>query len=246
MRKIPKIRLYLSHELRIGAELAVNEDQARYLLNVMKLGLGDTLLAFDNKSGEYLCKIIGAGKKQCLLKIEERTRPYELSPDLWLLFAPVKKDRTDFIIEKATELGVRAIFPVITRFTISEKARIERYAAQSIEAAEQSRRVDLPEIHSALTLEKLLAGWKKNRVLFYMDETHNGEPVYNVFEAYADVERPAAVLVGPEGGFSEEELKMLRQKDFTVAVNLGPRILRAETAVVAALSCWQAICGDWH
>lgn len=155
---------------------------------------------------------------------------------------PGKKDQTDFIIQKAVELGVRRLQPVITRRTITDKVRRERFRAQGIEAAEQCRRLDVPEINEAQSLEKVLQNWDKSRRLFFMDETGHGLPVRRAFAAAA---APAAILVGPEGGFSAEELQRLRGLEFAQGVTLGPRILRAETAVAAALSCWQSLSGDW-
>ena len=156
-----------------------------------------------------------------------------------------KKDKTDFIVEKSTELGVSKIVPVITRRTISEKIKKERYIAQAVEAAEQCRRLDVPKVADARNLEAVLKEWDENRMLYYMDETGNGRPVAEVFAEDAGKHLPAAVLVGPEGGFDEQELELLRRQKYAKGVSLGKRILRAETAVAAALSCWQAICGDW-
>lgn len=172
----------------------------------------------------------------------EKLRELYLPPDLWLLFAPVKKDKTDFIIEKAGELGVRKIIPTITKHTISDRVKTERYLAQAVEACEQCRRVDVPEIGEPVTLSALLKSWDRQRILYYMDETGNGA---NIYQAFGSKTAPAAILVGPEGGFSPTELELLAAQDFTLGVSLGPRILRAETAAAAALSCWQAICGDW-
>lgn len=237
-----RIRLYIETPLQSEQELELNESQGHYLLNVMKLAPGDLFNGFDGRSGEYEISILEAAKKRCRVKVGNLLKKFQSIPDIWLLFAPVKKDQTDFIIQKAVELGVRKIIPVITRHTISERVKKERFAAQSIEAAEQCRRVDIPEIEDAISLEKLLSRWDKSRRLYYMDETRNGQPVR---KAFAEAAAPAAILVGPEGGFSAEELNRLRHSDFAFGVTLGPRILRAETAVAAALSCWQALSGDW-
>lgn len=237
-----RTRLYIETPLQSGQELELNESQGHYLLNVMKLAPGDLFNGFDGHSGEYEISILSAAKKHCRARVGNCLKKFQAVPDIWLLFAPVKKDQTDFIIQKAVELGIRKIIPVITRYTISDRIKKERFIAQSIEAAEQCRRVDIPEIEDAANLEKLLARWDKNRRLYYMDETRHGQPVQKVF---AHAAAPAAILVGPEGGFSAEELKQLRSLDFAEGVTLGPRILRAETAVAAALSCWQALSGDW-
>lgn len=237
-----QIRLYIPQPLAQNQEITLDERQSHYLTGVMKLKAGDTLNCFDNQSGEYGCVITQVSKKSCVLQIISHDKPYRQAPDIWLLFAPVKKDNTDFIIQKATELGVRKIIPVITRRTISERVRTDRFAAQAIEAAEQCRRTDIPEIADAVKLDDVLAKWDKSRVLYYMDETLHGEAVGKVF---ADAPAPCAVLVGPEGGFAPEELQQLRSLSYARGVCLGPRILRAETAVAAALSCWQSLSGDW-
>ncbi len=177
-----------------------------------------------------------------MLRILEKSADFRQSPDLWLLFAPVKKDKTDFIIAGATELGVRKIIPTITKRTISEKIKKERYEAQVIEAAEQSRRTDIPQVEDAQSLEKILKNWDSARILYFMDETGNGGSICPVF---AKGPQSAAILVGPEGGFEPGELEVLRGLPYARGVSMGRRILRAETAVMAALSCWQALCGDW-
>ena len=241
MQKI-KIRLFSFEELKVQATIALNEQQSHYLNEVMKCKIGDSVLLFDAKNGEFSAKLIEQKKKTAILQIMEKTRDFYQVPDLWLLFAPLKKDNTDFVIQKATELGVRRIIPTITKNTITDKIKKERFIAQSIEAAEQSRRVDLPEICDALSLEKLLQNWDSSRTLFFMDESLQGE---DIAKAFANSSAKAAILCGPEGGFSEEEKQILRTKEYVKSINLGPRILRAETAAITALACWQAICGDW-
>ena len=237
-----QIRLYIAQPLTVGSEVVLNEQQSHYLTHVMKLKVGDTISCFDNQSGEYGCTLIAVGKKQTTLKVLEHHKPYTQTPDIWLLFAPVKKDNTDFIIQKATELGVRKIIPVQTRYTITERIKRERFEAQAIEAAEQCRRVDLPQIAEIKKFDDILQQWDKTRILYYMDETLTGKPIAQALENA----KSCAILVGPEGGFSAEELAKLRGLSFARAVCLGPRILRAETAVVSALSCWQALKGDWQ
>lgn len=232
-----KIRLFMENIDTIS------EKQAHYLFNVLKQKVGDKIYCFDGKTGEYECEIIELSKKQCKLKIIKKTREFESVPDLWLLFAPLKKDNTDFVIEKATELGIKKIIPTITLRAISEKVRTERYIAQAIEASEQCRRVDIPEIEEAITLEKLLKTWDKNRKLYYLDETGNGNKIFDVFK---NSKSPCAILVGPEGGFDEKELELLRKLEYTEGVNMGKRILRAETAAITSIACWQSICGDWN
>ena len=236
-----QIRLYIPHCLSAESLIGLDESQSHYLIHVMKRQVGDSLLCFDNQSGEYECTIAETGKKHCTLAIQEQQKPYYLPPDIWLVFAPIKKDNTDFIVQKATELGVRKIVPVQTRYTISDRIKKERFVAQTIEAAEQCRRVDLPEVEDMTDFESLLKSWPIERKLYYLDETLNG---LSPAQAFSN-ENKCAILVGPEGGFSKQELDQLRKSSFAAAVTLGPRILRAETAAVASLSCWQALRGDW-
>jgi len=240
LAKNPKIRLYVPFALFVGQEAFLSEEQSRYLAAVMRIKNNEEILLFNGKDGEFKAKAILNGKK-VLARVVEQTRPFSRGADVWLLFAPIKKDRTDFVIEKATELGAAKILPVITRYTISDKTRTERFYAQAAEAAEQSRRLDVPEIAEACSLEKVLEHWDSERVLYFMDESGQGKPV---LEAFAQSGK-AALLVGPEGGFAPEEFERLRQCPFARGVSLGSLILRAETAVAAALSCWQAASGAW-
>ena len=236
-------RLYIKEPLAPGKTIILEEEQTHYLKNVVKYTAGDTFSCFDDESGEFSARITAFEKRHTRINILAQTEPFTRCPDIWLLFAPLKKDKTDFVIEKATELGCRKILPVITRHTNSGNVKTERYVAQSIEAAEQCRRTDLPEIVPAQKLEDVLSGWDSQRTLFFMDETRNCQDFFSVLK-----ENPAskaAVLIGPEGGFSPEELNLLRNLPFARGAALGPRILRAETAVAAALSCWQMISGDW-
>ncbi len=243
MSKNIKIRLFSATPLSADIEWLPNDAQSHYLLNVLRLKIGDEIKVFDGQNGEYVGKIVSLSKKNCTVKILQKVRDMKYCPDLWLLFAPVKKDKTDFIIAGATELGVSKIIPTLTKRTITERIKTERYEAQVIEACEQCRRLDVPQISDPQSLEKILETWSQDRILYFMDETGNGGDIQTVFKNASTAK--AAILVGPEGGFSNEELQLLRQKNFAKAVSLGERILRAETAVHAALSCWQAICGDW-
>ena len=236
-------RLYLSEELNLGKNVTLNENQTHYLKNVVKYALNDTLNCFDNKNGEFLCQISTINKKNIVLTVIKKTKDFTRSPDIWLLFAPLKKDKTDFVIEKATELGCRAILPVITKHTITANIKTERYIAQSIEAAEQCRRTDLPQVLPPASLEDTLKNWEKDRILYFMDETLESQNFLAILTQ--NKSKKAAVLIGPEGGFSPEELTHLRKLPFAKGATLGPRILRAETAATAALACWQMIAGDW-
>ncbi|MCM1322627.1 MAG: 16S rRNA (uracil(1498)-N(3))-methyltransferase [Acetobacter sp.] len=237
-------RLYTKEELILGKTIILNEEQTHYLKNVVKYTVGETLNCFDNKNGEFLCEISEITKKNITLKTITKIKELANCPDIWLLFAPLKKDKTDFVIEKATELGCRKIIPTLTRYTITGNIKIERYIAQSIEAAEQCRRTDLPEIIPAQKLEDILADWDSTRPLYFMDETLQSRPFSEILSASTTPK--AAILIGPEGGFSPEELNLLRRSSFAKGATLGPRILRAETAVAAALSCWQMMNGDWR
>ena len=241
-----KPRLYITQELRENLEFFLADDQAHYLCNVLRLSAKSLFLAFDGKNGEFECEILKWDKKQVAARVLRQSRAFEKGADIWLLFAPVKKDRTDFIIEKATELGASKIVPVITRRTISEKIRKERSIAQAVEAAEQCRRLEVPEIEEARSPETVLKNWDKNRTLYFMDESGKGKTPAEVFINEPEKNMPAAVLIGPEGGFDDQEFELLRKQSYVRAVSLGKRILRAETAVAAALSCWQAYCGDWR
>lgn len=238
-----KIRLYVPQPLSLNQTLVLPEEQSHYLCNVMKVKQGETVSCFNGLSGEYGCEVCEVSKKHCSLRVISHDKALQSVPDIWLLFAPVKKDNTDFIVQKAVELGVKKIIPVISRYTMAERIKKERFVANAIEAAEQCRRTDVAEIADAVKFDVLLNEWDKTRPLYYMDETLNGRPVAEVF---AHSPAPCAILVGPEGGFSEAELNRLRQEPFAHGVKLGNRILRAETAVAAALSCWQALSGDWQ
>lgn len=242
MKKKNRIRLYTDMVLDNGFAGQLSEPQSHYLVHVMKCSAGDEILCFNGRDGEFLCRIDKVSKKSVEITVLEQIRQMEHVPDIWLMFAPVKKNQTDFIIQKATELGAARIVPVITTYTIAETTKTERFRAQAIEAAEQCRRLEVPEISEAVKLDKLVALWDKNRKLYFMDETGGGQ---NISTAFAQSGKPAAILTGPEGGFSPEELEMLRSKEFARGVSMGKRILRAETAAAAALACWQALSGDW-
>jgi 16S rRNA (uracil1498-N3)-methyltransferase len=233
-------RLFVRTRLGEGASVGLDAAQANYLGNVMRLGFGDELLVFDGRSGEWLARIAEAGKKRMSLTVERRTREPEAVPDVWLAFAPVKRTQTDWLVEKATELGAARLIPVITRRTIAERVKLERLGAIAIEAAEQCGRTRLPEIAEPVSLKQLLDERDPGRRLYFADET-GGQPPATAFTS-----GPAVVLVGPEGGFTDEEREIIRAAPNAVPVSLGPRILRAETAALAALAAFMAIAGDWR
>ena len=232
-------RLFVDFPLAPDAAPMIDGPAAHYLLNVMRMKAGDPILLFDNISGEWLAVVADAAKRSLALRVERQTREIEQVPDLWLCFAPVKKARLDWIIEKATELGISRLQPVITERTIVERIKGERIEAQIIEACEQCGRTALPTLAEPVKLPQLLTDWPANRALLFADEA-GGIPLAKV-EAPA----PAAILTGPEGGFTDRERDMLIAHAAVRRVALGPRILRAETAAIAAIGVWMAQHGDW-
>jgi 16S rRNA (uracil1498-N3)-methyltransferase len=233
-------RLFVRTALGDGVRVELDAGQANYLGNVLRMKEGAELLLFDGSSGEWLARIAAAGKKRMTLVVERRTREAEPIPDVWLAFAPVKRSQTDWLIEKATELGVARLIPVTTARTIVERVKLDRLEAISIEAAEQCGRTRLPEIAEPLSLRQLLKSRDASRTLYFADET-GGEPVATAFKP-----GPAVILTGPEGGFTDEERSAIRATSHTTAISLGPRIRRAETATLAALAAYMALAGDWR
>ena len=236
-----KIRLYVDQPLAPGQAVRLSPDQAHYLTGVMRLTAGAPLLLFNGKDGEWRATLADASKRGAIAVPDARTKPLRLPPDLWLLFAPIKKARTDFIVEKAVELGASRILPVQTRHTNSDRIRQDRLQAHALEAAEQCGATYVPEVTDLHHLDKLLATWPTDRRLYWCDETALGQPA-----TITPTTGPAAILIGPEGGFSADEAAKLRGKPHVTPLSLGPRILRADTAAVAALTLWQAACGDWR
>ncbi|NJM82093.1 MAG: 16S rRNA (uracil(1498)-N(3))-methyltransferase [Tabrizicola sp.] len=236
-----KIRLFVDQPLGQGQGVALSADQAHYLGGVMRLAPGAGVLLFNGRDGEWLARLRDLGKRAALAVCERATRPLAMPPDLWLIFAPIKKARTDFIVEKAVELGVRRILPVQTRHTNSERIRQDRLQAHAVEAAEQCGATMVPEVAQLQPLEQLLQDWPGERRLFWCDEAAAGQPA-----GPGGAAGPGAVLIGPEGGFAEPEARRLRAMPGVTAMSLGPRILRADTAAVAALTLWQAAFGDWR
>lgn len=237
-----KVRLYVDAPLGEGQPVALTREQAHYLFGVMRLSCGAEVLVFDGRSGEWLAVVDEAGKKGGALVCRERTRPMHLPPDLWLLFAPVKKARTDFIVEKAVEMGAARILPVQTDFTNSERIRQDRLQAHAVEAAEQCGATVVPQVADLQRLDRMLSEWSGDRRILWADES----PDAPKRAMTGDAPGPWAILIGPEGGFSDTEKARLRSLSFVVPVSLGPRILRADTAAVAALTLWQAALGDWR
>lgn len=239
-----KVRLYVDAELAEGASVSPSDGQAHYLLHVMRAKAGDAVRLFNGKDGEWLARVEEVSKRSCVLVCERLIAEQADVPDVWLIFAPIKKTPSDYVVQKATELGVRRIQPVITRRTIVSRVNLERMRANAIEAAEQSGRLGIPEIPEQQPLDKLLAQWPANRALMFCDEA-GGAPAISLGLAAA-ADGPWAVLTGPEGGFDPTEGELIRSKSFVFPVSLGRRILRADTAALAALSVWQAVKGDWR
>lgn len=237
-----KIRLYVDQPLAGGQPVPLTQDQAHYLFGVMRLGPGAAVLVFNGRDGEWRAEVTQAGKRGGELTCAAQTAPLRPPPDLWLLFAPIKKARTDFIVEKAAEMGCARILPVQTQFTNSERIRQDRLQAHAIEAAEQCGGTFVPEVAELQPLDRLLAGWSADRRIMWCDESLLGARAG--LEAAASP-GPWAILIGPEGGFSDPEQARLRALPQVVPVSLGPRILRADTAAVAALALWQSVLGDW-
>ncbi len=234
------IRLYVDHPLGPGQSVPLNRDQSHYVSGVMRRRLGDPVLVFNGRDGEWQAELADAGKRAVLLTVSELSRPQQNPPDLWLLFAPIKKTRTDFIVEKAAELGVARICPVRTEFTNSERIRQDRLQAHAVEAAEQCGGTFVPEVAELEPLDRTLGKWSSDRQLLFCDEARVGPATFP-----AGPTGPWAILIGPEGGFSEPERTRLHAMEQAHAISLGPRILRADTAAVAALTLWQSKFGDW-
>ncbi|RAU21719.1 16S rRNA (uracil(1498)-N(3))-methyltransferase [Paramagnetospirillum kuznetsovii] len=235
----PRLRLFVPHPLAEGVAVALDRDQTHYVASVMRAALGETALLFNGRDGEWAARIDGLAKAGAALVPLRQTRPQAPEPDLWLLSAPLKKDRTDLVVEKSAELGVSLLWPVFTRRTNSGRVNVERLRAHLIEASEQCERLTVPRLEEPAPLDRILAAWPDGRVLLFLDEAGGGMPL-----AEAAAVGPAALLVGPEGGFDPDERRLLLSKPFVRPVGLGPRILRAETAAIAALAIWQAVVGD--
>ena len=242
-----KIRLYIDAALSAGQSVHLTREQAHYLFGVMRLSTGAQILIFDGQNGEFLADVVEAGKRGGTLMIATQTRPLQMPPDLWLMFAPIKKARTDFIVEKATEMGAARIVPVQTEFTNSGRIQRERLQAHAVEAAEQCGATFVPPVDEMKRLDRVLADWDESRQIMFCDEATADDPVTPFAgAAISNKGAPWAVLIGPEGGFSPRERERLRAMRCGHVAQLGPRILRADTAAVAALTLWQTALGDWQ
>jgi 16S rRNA (uracil1498-N3)-methyltransferase len=237
-------RLFLEAPLSAGQRVACTPEQANYLLNVLRLGANAEILVFNGRDGEWRARLADVGKRRCALECVEQTQAQTAGPDIHYLFAPLKHARLDYMVQKATEMGVSKLQPVLTRRTIAARVNSERMRANAIEAAEQCGILRVPEVASPERLETVLQSWDDTRALVFCDEAAD---VASPLTALAQLEgRPLAVLVGPEGGFDPSEQAMLREKSFALPISLGPRIMRADTAAVAALALINAALGDWR
>ncbi len=239
----PRLRLFVEADLGPGAVVVLPRPQAHYLGTVMRAAAGEAVLLFNGRDGEWLAGIAGLAKGSATLAVERQTRAQAAEPDLWLLAAPIKKERIDLVAEKAAELGASALWPVFTRRTVAARVNCDRLQAHLVEAAEQCERLTVPDLKAAAPLERVLALWPAERLLLMLDESGGGVPLAAALAAVAAA-TPLAVLAGPEGGFAPEEQARLAACAFVRPVSLGPRILRAETAAIAALAVVQALWGD--
>jgi len=236
-----RTRLYVTGDLGTKVAVALDEGQTHYLLHVLRARTGNRVLLFNGRDGEWLAELTQIGKRGVSATCLKQTAQQASSPDIWLVFAPIKKTPSDYLVQKAAELGVSVLQPVFTRRTVVSRINEERMAANAIEAAEQSARLTVPEIREGVALEKLMAAWPIDRHLFFCDEGGDAQPLAEAARAESG---PAAILTGPEGGFEPAERKLLRESAFVIPVTLGPRILRADTAALAALAIWQSVKGD--
>ena len=237
-------RLYVGCRLAPGGVIELEAGQAHHLRAVLRLGRGAAVAGFNAVDGEWLCRISEVGRSRVWLTVERQLRVPEYEPDLWLLFAPIKRARLDWLVEKATELGASALLPVWTARTQCERLNLGRLRTHAVEAAEQSERLSVPELHPPEALDRVLAAWPAGRPLVVCDESGAGEPIGAAATRFAAA--PVALFIGPEGGFDQTELDGLGKLSFVTRIGLGPRVLRAETAALAALAVFQAIAGDWR
>ena len=243
-KKRAKIRLFVEGSLGDGQGIVVTKDQANYLFNVMRLKTGDNVLLFNGRDGEWQAEVVEAGKRAGKLACRVQTAPLQLPPDVWLLFAPIKKARTAFIVEKATELGAARIMPVLTDFTNMDRIQIDRLRAYAMEATEQCGGTYIPEVCEFQKLIDVLNEWPEDRRIMFCDETRKALPAAQALAK--ETGGKWAIVIGPEGGFSPDEIERFRGMTGVTSVTLGPRILRADTAAVAALTAWQSALGDWE
>lgn len=249
--RLPKLRLFVADDLGDGATIVLGREQSHYLANVMRAGPGDGVALFNGRDGEWESEIVSMGKRAIDLRLTKVLRPQLVEPDLWLAFAPIKRGRIDFVAAKATELGIARLIPVMTAHTQMTRVNTGRLRANAIEAAEQCERLTVPAVDEPVSLAEMLSAWPADRHLLVGDETGGGQPIAEAAREMAagnaaGATLPCAVLVGPEGGFAADELDALGKLPFVIKVGLGPRVMRADTAAIAALSVFQAVAGDWR
>jgi 16S rRNA (uracil1498-N3)-methyltransferase len=239
-----KIRLYYPRHLSVKNSIKLEKKQVHYLINVMRKKIDDSILVFNSFNGEFLAKISEISKNTIIVDIIKKIRDVKIENDIWLLFAPVKKSPTEYIVQKATELGVSKIIPIITERTITKNLNLNRMQDIAIESSEQCDRITIPEICAVKKLKDLILNWDNDRIIFFCDETIRNNDVVKIDFQNLSTKSFGAILVGPEGGFSANETNYLREKKFIRPIDLGPRILRSDTAVIAALSLWHCLNGD--
>ena len=239
-----KIRLYFPGKLSLEDPVKLENKQVHYLINVMRKKINDSILVFNSINGEFLAKISKIYKNTIIIEILKKIRDVKIENDIWLLFAPVKKSPTEYLVQKATELGVSKIIPVITERTITKNLNLKRMQDIAIESSEQCERITIPEVCAVIKLKDLIPNWDNDRIIFFCDETIRNNNVVKIDFQNLSTKSFGAILVGPEGGFSKNETNYLREKKFIRPTDLGPRILRSDTAVIAALSLWHYLKGD--
>lgn len=244
VRDLTSERLFVTTDLEEGAEVTLETAQAHYLTNVLRMQPGASLLVFNGRHGEWLAALAEVGKRSATLRVERQTRPQQAGPDIDYLFAPLKRSRLDYMVQKATEMGVARLRPVITERTIAERVNLERMRGNVVEAAEQCGILRVPDVLEPQPLGRVLSGWDEGRILIYCDEAAALANPIAVLRQRARM--PIGVLIGPEGGFSASERERLMGKPYVVALSLGPRIMRADTAAVAVLALVNSVLGDWQ
>jgi 16S rRNA (uracil1498-N3)-methyltransferase len=239
--KNTKTRLFIPTLLQMSLEIQLSSDHAHFLGKVLRLKVGDRVAVFNENDGEWTGALTALKKRNALMKLDKQTREGKIEPGPWLAFAPLKKTRVQMVIEKATELGVRQLFPVITENTIGGRVNQDRMMANALEAAEQCERLSIPEINEAQSLNDFLLNWPKTRCMLVGDETGTGAPIADIISSKADKFEDYGILIGPEGGFKPVELKHIKAQEFSVLMDLGPRVLRAETAAIVAMASLMAL-----
>ncbi len=241
------IRLFLDVPMADGAKVPLSQEDSHYLVSVMRQKVGADLLVFNGRDGEWQANICDAHKRKTVITVSQQTRPQIDEPDVWLVFAPIKKTRIDFMAQKATEMGATKLCPVMTDHTAMDRVKTERLAANAKEAAEQCERLMVPAVDEVVKLTDVLANWPDDRMIMFCDESLEGTTAVDTLRKHDGKQggEKWAIFIGPEGGFSERERSALKAHKNTVTVSLGPRILRADTAAIAALALWQVALGDW-